>query len=257
MHTFKLRFTMGLALAALIGLTWVYAAPSNAVYLPIVAVAPAAQNPLHKGQATFYWEADGSGNCAFDATPNDLMVAALGYLEYSDPTPAAYCGAYAEVTGPKGTVTVRIVDKCPNPPDNLVNPTDGCGHWHLDLSPDAFDKIADRNLGRVAITWRVVSPSLSGPIVYHFKDGSSQWWTAVQIRNHRNPIAKFEYKNSQGQWISVERLDYNYFVALNGMGPGPYSFRVTDTYGNVLQDSGIVVGSNISRSGAKQFPAGL
>ena len=32
-------------------------------------------------------------------------------------------------------------------------------------------------------TWQVVSPALNGPIAYHFKDGSNQWWTAVQVRN--------------------------------------------------------------------------
>lgn len=260
MRKLKLSIGMAVALAALIGLSWALAAPSNTIYLPSVITAappaPAEQNPLHSAQATYYFGADGTGNCTFDAIPGDKMVAALSYLEYSDPQPAAYCGAYAEVTGPKGTIMVRIVDKCPDIPDDPNNPTTGCGHWHLDLSPEAFDKIADRQLGRVPISWRVVSPELSGPIVYHFKDGSNQWWTAVQIRNHRNPIATFEYKNDQGQWVSVERVDYNYFVKNGGMGPGPYSFRVTDVYGNVLVDSGIVGGDNVSRNGAAQFPKG-
>jgi expansin (peptidoglycan-binding protein) len=108
----------------------------------------------------------------------------------------------------------------------------------------------------VSISWRVVSPAISGPISYHFKDGSNQWWTAVQIRNHRNPITKLEYKNSQGQWVSVERVDYNYFVEPSGMGPGPYTFRVTDSYGNTLQDSGIGGGDNVTRAGVAQFPVG-
>jgi expansin (peptidoglycan-binding protein) len=78
----------------------------------------------------------------------------------------------------------------------------------------------------LSITWQVVSPDLTGPIAYHFKDGSNQWWTAVQIRNHRNPIARLEYLDVGGQWITVPRTSYNYFVQTNpGMGPGPYTFR--------------------------------
>ena len=107
------------------------------------------------------------------------------------------------------------------------------------------------------ITWQVVSPDLPGPVAYHFKDGSNQWWTAVQVRNHRNPMAKFEYLDAGGQWVAVPRTDYNYFVQTNpGMGPGPYTFRVTDSYGNMLTDSGIPHIENGTVNGAAQFPPG-
>ena len=171
------------------------------------------------------------------------MVTALNAEEYSN---AAYCGAYVQVNGARGSVIVRIVDLCPE-----------CKAGHLDLSREAFALIDDPIKGRVPITWRVISPALSGPIAYHFKDGSNQWWTAVQIRNHRNPIAKFEYRTSGGQWVTVPRVSYNYFVQTNpGMGVGPYTFRVTDLYSNTLTDSGIpfIVGGTIN--GAGQFPPG-
>ena len=40
------------------------------------------------------------------------------------------------------------------------------------------------------------------------------------------------------------------------MGPGPYSFRVTDSYGNVLTDSGIQHIENGTVNGTSQFPPG-
>ena len=170
------------------------------------------------------------------------MVAALNAEEYNH---AAYCGAYVQVTGRKGTITVRIVDLCPE-----------CLAGHLDLSLQAFALIDDVPLGRVPITWRVISPAISGPIAYHFKDGSNQWWTAVQIRNHRNPIAKFEYWNGSA-WITVPREDWNYFVQTNpGMGVGPYTLRVTDWYGNTLVDGGIPLIDNGTVTGGSQFPPG-
>jgi len=40
------------------------------------------------------------------------------------------------------------------------------------------------------------------------------------------------------------------------MGPGPYTFRVTDSYGNVLMDSGIPHIENGTVNGSNQFPPG-
>jgi len=170
------------------------------------------------------------------------MVAAMNAEEYDN---AAVCGAFLHVIGSKGMVTIRIVDLCPE-----------CKAGHLDLSREAFALIAELPQGRVPITWQLVSPALAGPIAYHFKDGSNQWWTAVQIRNHRNPISKLEYLDGN-RWIAVPRTSYNYFVQTNpGMGPGPYTFRVTDSYGNMLSDSGIPHIENGSVNGAAQFPPG-
>ena len=216
---------------------------TRGVFLPLLIGPAAAQNPLHTGEATFY-DANGTGSCSFDASPEDMMIAAISHVDYGM---ANYCGAYVEAFGPSGSVVVRIVDMCPDA---------GCRQGHLDMSREAFAKIADPILGRVNITWRVVSPALNGPIAYHFKDGSNQWWTAVQIRNHRNPIAKFEYQNDAGAWIEASRVSYNFFIEPNGMGAGPYTFRVTDVYGNVLSDSGIVGGDNVTRAGSGQFPPG-
>lgn len=234
---------LALALLAVMGVlpTFGHASQSPIIWLPLVFGLPTATNPVHQGIATYY-DATGAGACMFDPSPNDLMVAAMNAEEYDQ---AAYCGAYLRVSGAKGTITVRIVDLCPE-----------CKAGHLDLSREAFALIDEVYLGRVPITWQVVSPDLNGPISYHFKDGSNQWWTAVQVRNHRNPIARLEYFNGS-QWVSVPRTAYNYFVQTDpGMGLGPYSFRVTDSYGNALVDSGIPHIENGTVSGVGQFPPG-
>ncbi len=88
------------------------------------------------GEATYY-DADGTGACAFGKS-SDLLVAALNKTQYSK----AQCGKCAYVTGPKGSVMIKIVDLCP-----------GCGDGDLDLSETAFAKVADLDDGRVKITW--------------------------------------------------------------------------------------------------------
>jgi len=191
-----------------------------------------------QGIATYY-AADGTGNCSFDATPNDLMVAAMDAPEYDN---SAVCGECVQLTGPNATITVRIVDQCP-----------GCEMGHLDLSQQAFAMIADVSLGRVPITWNVVTCDVTGPIAYRFKEGSSQYWTAIQVRNARLPIAKLEWM-SGGSWVAVARQSYNYFVIASGVGTtGPFQVRVTASDGQELVDTLPAVVAATVVNGAGQF----
>ncbi len=190
------------------------------------------------GDGTYY-AATGAGNCSFDATPDNLDVAAMNAPDYAS---AAWCGGCVEVTGPKGTVTVRIVDQCPE-----------CLKGSLDLSMEAFAKLADVSAGRVPITWHEVACNVSGPIAYHHKDGTSQYYTAIQIRNHRYPIAKLESKDAMGTWHAIPRKDYNFFVPDAALGPGPYALRVTDTRGQVVEDDAVPLMTDATVAGATQF----
>jgi expansin (peptidoglycan-binding protein) len=222
----------------------------NPIYLPGVfavitsSISPAPPlpfdpNAVHSGEGTYY-NANGGGNCSFDPSPGDLMVAALNTPDYHD---SLLCGAYIEVTGPNGSVVVRVVDRCPE-----------CPAGDVDMSQQAFERIAALVAGRVPITWRLLSPALSGPIAYRFKEGSNQWWTAVQIRNHRNPIYSVEARASDGSFYPLERQSYNYFVAFSGLGVGPVTLRVTDIYGNTITDSGIGWAEAAQINGSAQFP---
>ena len=187
---------------------------------PIQCDAPAEES----GEATYYDFADGSGNCGFPPSPGDLMVAAINTPQYGG---SAACGSCAHVVGPRGEVTVRIVDRCPE-----------CPSGDLDLSPQAFERIAELSAGRVPITWTEVPCPVAGPLVYHFKDGSNPWWTAIQIRNHRNRIAGVEVREGES-YRPLTRVDYNYFLDESGLGEGPYALRVTDVYGATLEDEGV------------------
>lgn len=98
------------------------------------------QGPENTGEATYY-DADGSGACGFKPS-NDFFVAAMNDEQYQK----ADCGKCVEVTGPKGTTVVRVVDKCP-----------GCDRGDLDLSMTAFSKVANLSDGRIKISWHFVA----------------------------------------------------------------------------------------------------
>ncbi len=205
--------------------------------------APLASSPTD-GIATFY-DADGSGNCSFDPSPNDLDVTAMAMPEYAG---SAACGACLRVTGPDASVTVRVVDSCPECASKGVN---------LDLSASAFAKIAKPSLGRISIRYQLVACAVSGNLAYHFKDGSSKYWTAIQVRNHAVPVAKLEVRKG-GAYADLSREDYNYFVAASGVGdqPSGLALRVTSSDGRVVEDvlplpEGIPANATID--GTKQF----
>lgn len=201
------------------------------------SVALNALSATQDGLITFY-DADGSGNCSYDPSP-DRDVAAMNIGQYLD---SAVCGACAQVEGPKGSLTVRIVDSCPDCPDK----------GHLDLSREAFAKIATPADGRVSVRWHLVPCPVQGPVRYHFKEDSSQYWAALQVRNHRVPVVRLEYLKN-GTWVDVRRESYNYFVDPQGMGQGPLKVRLTASDGQTLEDTLPSVAPDQTFEGAAQF----
>jgi expansin len=167
---------------------------------------------------------DGSGACSFPATPSDLDVASLNDAEYAG---SVSCGACIRVKGALGEVTVRVVDRCIE-----------CEPGRLDLSEQAFAKIDDLSKGRVPMRYQTIACPISGNVAYHFKAGSSIYWTAIQLRNHAIPVLKLEYKRGDA-FVEMKREDYNYFIESAGVGdqPGGLVLRVTATDGQVLEDT--------------------
>jgi expansin (peptidoglycan-binding protein) len=199
------------------------------------SAAPAAES----GDGTYY-DAEGTGNCSFDASPNDLLVAAMNAPDYGT---AQWCGACLAVSGPMGnSITIRVVDQCP-----------GCSHGDLDLSETAFGMLSPLSAGRIAITWHEVPCDVTGPIAYNFQSGASQYYAAIQIRNSRYPVAMIEAEQGSS-YTTLVKQTYNYYVASGGLGVGPYDLRVTDERGQVLEDSSIPLGNGTTENGSGQFP---
>ncbi|WP_030270237.1 expansin EXLX1 family cellulose-binding protein [Micromonospora globosa] len=204
--------------------------------------APPVGGATHSGKATFYDSEGAGGNCSRPAAPADRMYVALGPSEYAS---GASCGGFLDVTGPRGTVRVLVMDQCPE-----------CAPGHLDLSAEAFARIADPVQGVVKVSYRgVVNPRLSGPLTFRMKEGSSQWWFAVLVGDHGNPLRSVEVRQN-GSWRAAQRQDYNYWLIASGAGPGPYEIRVTDVYGHRATATGIrMLPGQVQRSKTRMYGA--
>ncbi|WP_030246645.1 MULTISPECIES: expansin EXLX1 family cellulose-binding protein [unclassified Streptomyces] len=180
----------------------------------------------YKGVATHYDAADGDGACLYGPSP-DLMVAAMNTTDYET---SKACGAHILVrTAGGASVTVRVTNECPLP----------CAPGQLDLSKEAFAKLADLSSGRISITWSLLSPSTSDTVSIRYKTGSSRHWCGIQALGHRNPLARLEVSTGNG-WSRLTRTEYNYFLSPDGNGCGG-PLRLTDIYGEQLTVDGIAV----------------
>ncbi|CAG8525475.1 7860_t:CDS:2 [Gigaspora margarita] len=97
------------------------------------------------GDGTYYDPGVGLGSCGWQNYDSELVAAmnAPQYGIFADPGNSPVCGKCIQVTGPKGTVKVKVVDKCPV-----------CKSGDIDMSSTAFKKIANLDDGRVKITWK-------------------------------------------------------------------------------------------------------
>ncbi|WP_173068883.1 expansin EXLX1 family cellulose-binding protein [Phytohabitans houttuyneae] len=206
------------------------------------AAAPLAgrirPNVMYRGKATFYDAGDGDGACLFGPA-DDLMIGAMNQTDYEA---SKACGAYVLVRATNGaSVTVRITNLCPLP----------CAPGQIDLSPQAFAKLADPKRGEVPITWKLLSPSISNTISIRYKTGSSEWWCGIQAIGHRNPVARLEVRTNTG-WHRLPRTDYNHFLSSNGSGCGG-AIRITDVYGERLTINGIALRPDEAQPTRVQF----
>lgn len=215
-------------------------APSAALTVSAAATLAGRIKPgvTNQGVATAYAAGDGNGSCLYGPS-DDLMIAAMNYTDYES---AKACGAYVSVRAAgRAAITVRIVNECPAP----------CAPGQLDLSQQAFAKLADLSVGRLPISWSLLSPEAAGTISIRYKSGSSKWWCGIQVIGHRNPVAVLEVRGAGG-WRQLPRADYNYFLSADGTGCGG-EIRITDIYGEQLTVDGIAVQPDVAQPTGVQF----
>jgi hypothetical protein len=184
-------------------------------------------------QEATHYVLQGLPNCSYTPPANGLY-AALPASEYAS---AAQCGGYLEVSGPDGSVTVKVIDQCPE-----------CAAGHIDLSETAFARLAPLSAGLITVSYTsLVNPALPGPLSVEVKQGSSQYWLALLVDNTGNPLTSVQVETSAG-WLSLARASYNYWLAPSGAGPGPFTVRLTDTQGHQVTVAGITLSPDAVQS---------
>jgi expansin (peptidoglycan-binding protein) len=78
----------------------------------------------------------------------------------------------------------------------------------------------------------------------------------VQVRDHRYPVAKLAWRvtGSGLPYQAAPRELYNVFIPPGGMGVGPYDFRLTDVYGQVVKVNNVALSPGQVITTTKQFP---
>ena len=185
------------------------------------------------GEATHYeLAAGGMGNCSYPSPAAGQLYVALPPSEYGA---AAACGSYLQVTGPDGSVTAEVVDQCPE-----------CQAGHIDLSEQAFARIAPLNAGLVPVSYHTIAdPPLPAPLSMLVKTGSSAYYLALLPINNGNPLAAVAVRQGSGGWQELARTTYGYWLASSGAGPGPFTVRLTDSLGHQATVNGITISPGV------------
>lgn len=186
-----------------------------------------------EGEGTHYGGVAGGagGHCGIPIESGDIYHCAMNHQQYAG---SNACGSCVRILGPKGEVTLKVADECPE-----------CKFGDIDLTTAVYPQIAELKDGRVKIKWQYVPCPLAKDIVLLFAPGSGPYYFKVQVRDSFYPIAKLEYRKQNGTYDSISRVVYNYFVKQEGIDEdkskaGPYHFRFTSFTGQVIEVDSII-----------------
>ncbi len=126
-------------------------------------------------------------------------------------------------------MTAEVVDQCPP-----------CGAGHIDLSEQAFARIAPLSAGLVGVSYHTIAdPPLPGPLSVLVKTGSSAYYLALLPVNTGNSLASVQVSSPSHGWQDLTRASYGYWLAPAGLGAGPFTVRLTDSAGHQATLTGI------------------
>jgi expansin (peptidoglycan-binding protein) len=206
-------------------------------------------NMTYQGHITYYTLATEMVGCHYPTSSLPMHYAAMNTADY---LAGAVCGACVEITNSQNgqKLTVLVADECPEASNKQWCFT---GSHHIDLIEPAYRALNANN--NPAITWKYVPCNSNGAIQYYFDKAAKEGYLAVTPMNHRHRITKMEVKDKTGKFIELKRSYYDMWESTVQLGPGPYTFRVTDMYGHAILDEGIALSPAKVVSGVGQFNA--
>ncbi|KAI1428281.1 carbohydrate-binding module family 63 protein [Xylaria sp. FL1777] len=202
---------------------------------------PVVQSTAVTGKSTFYGGNLNGGTCSFTTytLPSGIYGTAFSGSAWDS---AEHCGACLEVTANGKSITVMIVDECPE-----------CDEGHLDLFQNAFQVLSPSSTDILSTSYTFVECPISSPLILHNKSGTSAYWFSMQVVNANEAVSKLEVSTDGGStWKSTTRQNYNFFENSSGFGTDTVTVRVTSESGStvvvknvsVASDSQVTAGSN-------------
>ncbi|MFC1584644.1 expansin EXLX1 family cellulose-binding protein [Fibrobacterota bacterium] len=229
-----------------------------AIFIFLIAAACLAAIDYDAGEGPgriTYYEQSPTVACDIPQSEWPAHTAALDEAHFQG---GLACGASALLANEGNEIQVMVVDLCP---------VQGNEQWcsgdmtHFDLGGTSTFSLLEpvvTGVKELEFQW-VPTPVGDTPVKLRFKDGINQWWVAIQVINHRYPVANLEIQDPQsGAWLAGNRTNpgmWNYwqFDFSNGLQP-PFQIRITDQYGQTIEETGTVVQENYLCEGQNQFP---
>jgi expansin (peptidoglycan-binding protein) len=142
------------------------------------------------------------------------------------PNTAGYCDACIWVTTPTmKSALLRVVTYG----DTSMN--------SIDVSQNAYDMLNTGEYPR-PMTWQFAECPDTGPILYEFQTGSSEWWTSLWVRNARVPLTKVEVMSpNHAAWTELTRGSDGTLTDGGGFGNGSFSIKSTGVDGQEVTDN--------------------
>jgi len=223
-----------------------------------------ASSAGYSGEGTYYKQNGGATSCAMTQSnmelARSLQNVAINEADYFD---GITCGMCIEVktmeAGGHGNDVVAtpfvavVTDLCPS------NNGAGCAKGDIDILIDDSSSLTGRN----PITWRPVDcPVASEPFRFRISSSSNGWYTKLQVRHAKRPVASVSVIGKDGSWVNLRRTpgffdtdipnvdDY----ILRPLGNEPINVRVCDIFGNCENDVIPDYTPEVDQVGVHQFP---
>jgi len=216
---------------------------------PVLYGQPYAGGQYNLGPVD-YAETQWHNACApgskYDSRVQAVEGSLLAGLWDGIPNVAGYCDACIWVVTPTGkSALLRVVTYGQTTMDSI------------DTSQSAYDLLNTNEYPR-PMTWQLAKCPDTGPMLYEFQTGSSQWWTSLWVRNARVPLTKVEVQSpNHASWTELTRGSDGTLTDASGFGQGSFSIRSTGIDGSTVVDTFQWPSSGIAGAfltGAGNFP---
>jgi len=143
------------------------------------------------------------------------------------------CGECYQITGPSGTIMVVIADECPV----KGNPLCDGRMIHFDLGEQAtFAALAPSSAGTVLEKIVKIACPVTGGFGFKFVPGTSEWYVAFIVYNHKVGITDVELQPTNGSaYYQMDRNSNQWeYNAQGGPVTTPYNVRLTAITGEQI-----------------------